>query len=62
MFNVKYYFVKSKIDDGEVIVQWYPGKEMVADFFTKPLSGQEFLRYRNKIMNNKNSVSDVGKW
>ena len=51
--NVKYYFVKDKIDSGEVEVVWYSGDKMVGDFFSKPLSGQKFLRFRLKIMNNK---------
>ena len=53
--NVKYYFIKSKIDSGEVVVHWYPGEKMVGDFFSKPLSGQKFVRFRKKIMNLKRS-------
>ena len=55
--NVKYYFVKDKIDAGEVEIQWYSGDKMVGDFFSKPLSGQKFLRFRIKIMNNKKYLS-----
>ena len=51
--NVRYYFVKSRIDAGEVIVQWYSGEKLVGDFFSKPLSGSKFLRFRRKIMNHK---------
>ena len=51
--NVRYYFVKSRIDAGEVIVQWYSGDKLVGDFFSKPLSGSKFLRFRRKIMNHK---------
>ena len=53
--NVRYYFVKSRIDAGEVIVQWYSGEKLVRDFFSKPLSGSKFLRFRRKIMNHKRS-------
>ena len=51
--NVRYYFVKSRIDAGEVIVQWISGEKLVGDFFSKPLSSSKFLRNRRKIMNNK---------
>ena len=51
--NVRYYFVKSRIDAGEVIVQWYSGEKLVGDFFSKPLSGSKFLRFKRKIMNHK---------
>ena len=30
--NVEYYFVKSRIDAGGVIVQWYSGEKIVGDF------------------------------
>ena len=51
--NARYYFVKSRVDAGGVIVQWYSGEKIVGDFFIKPLSGSRFLRFRRKIMNNK---------
>ena len=57
--NVRYYFVKSKIDAGEVIVQWYSGEKLVGDFFSKPLSGSKFLRFRRKIMNHKKSDCNI---
>ena len=51
--NVRYYFVKSRIDAGEVIVQWYSGEKLEGDFFSKPLCRSKFLRFRRKIMNHK---------
>lgn len=49
--NTRYYFVKDRIDSGEVCLEWCPTAEMVADFFTKPLQGSVFIRFRNYIMN-----------
>ena len=57
--NVRYYFIKSRIDAGEVAVQWYSGEKMIGDFFSKPLSGSKFLRFRSKIMNCADSHSDT---
>ena len=54
----KYYFVKSRIDAGEVIVQWYSGEKVVGDFFSKPLNGSKFLRFRRNIMNSHSSFKD----
>ena len=51
--NVRYYFVKSRIVAEEVIIQLYSGEKSVGDFFSKPLSGSKFLRFKRKIMNHK---------
>jgi hypothetical protein len=34
----------------EVKIKWYPTKNMVADFMTKPLQGSHFRRLRDLIM------------
>jgi hypothetical protein len=51
--NVRYYFIKDRIDSGEVCLEHCPTAEMIADFFTKPLQGALFLKFRNIIMNIK---------
>lgn len=57
--NIRYYFVKDKIDSGEIKIEYCPTKQMMADFFTKPLQGSPFLTFRNFIMNTTNSILDV---
>ena len=37
--NVRYFWVKDKIDQGEVKIEYLPTHLMVADFFTKQLVG-----------------------
>jgi len=32
-------------------IEYCPTKEMVADFFTKPLQGSQFIKLRDQIMN-----------
>jgi hypothetical protein len=48
--NIRYFFVKSKIDDGEVKLVYTPTESMIADYFTKPLQGSLFLAMRDIIM------------
>ena len=48
--NVRYFWVKSKIDQGELKVQYLPTHVMVADFFTKLLVGVLFKKLRDYVM------------
>jgi len=49
--NIRYFFVQDHISAGEVSVTYCPTKEMVADYFTKPLQGSLFFKLRAYIMN-----------
>jgi hypothetical protein len=49
--NVRHFFVSDRIKSGEMNVEHCPTGEMVADFFTKPLQGAKFTKFRNLIMN-----------
>jgi hypothetical protein len=51
--NIRYYFITDYIKRGEVRVEHCPTEEMVADFFTKPLQGGLFKKFRSAIMNIK---------
>jgi hypothetical protein len=48
--NIRYFFVKDKIESQEVRVEYKPTEDMVADFMTKPLQGQQFIKLRNMIL------------
>jgi hypothetical protein len=48
--NVRYFFVKDRIDKGEIKIQHCPTDDMIADFFTKPLQGHKFQKFRDMIM------------
>ena len=49
--NVRYFFVTNRIASKEVSVAYCPTSEMIADFFTKPLQGQDFRKFRDMILN-----------
>jgi hypothetical protein len=55
--DIRYFFVKDKVDKGEVKIEHCSTKKMVADFFTKPLQGTLFIQCRNIIMNIKDAAS-----
>jgi hypothetical protein len=50
--NIRYYFVTDRIANGEISIEYCPTKQMIADFFTKPLQGAAFIGFRDFIMNN----------
>jgi len=49
--DVRDYFVTDRIKRGEVKVAYCPTKNMLVDFFTKPLQGAVFRRMRSQILN-----------
>ena len=48
--NIRYYFVKDRVDKGELVIQYCPTLDMLADYFTKPLQGSLFRKFREIIM------------
>jgi hypothetical protein len=49
--NIRYFFVKDRVQSGELSIQHCPTGIMIADFFTKPLQGTAFRKFRDEIMN-----------
>ena len=48
--NIRYFFVKDRVDSGEVKIVYCPTGRMLADYFTKPLQGNLFKKFRAVIM------------
>lgn len=48
--DIRYFFVKDRIDKEELKIEYCPSSIMLADFFTKPLQGQLFKKFRDVIM------------
>lgn len=48
--HIRYFFVKDRIDKGEVKIEYCPTLQMLADFYTKPLQGTLFRKFWRVIM------------
>ena len=48
--HIKYFFVKDRVDNHELVIQYCPTAEMLAGFFTKPLQGALFNKFRKVLI------------
>jgi len=48
--DIRYFFVKDRVDRKEVEISYCPMESMLVDFFTKPLQGTLFKIFRSVIM------------
>jgi hypothetical protein len=48
--NIRYFFIKDRTADEGITIRHCPTLEMLADFFTKPLQGALFRKFRDVIL------------
>jgi hypothetical protein len=51
--DIRYFFIKDRLELEDIEVQYCPTEQMLADFFTKPLQGGLFRKFRAVIMGHK---------
>jgi hypothetical protein len=49
--NLRCFYVKDKIDSGDIVIRYCNTENKRADFFTKALQGSQFRKHRDFIMN-----------
>jgi hypothetical protein len=52
---IRYFFVKDFVDRKEVVIEFMPTEDMVADILTKPLTGELFFKLRDKLLGHTNT-------
>ena len=58
--KAKFFFIKDRVNDGEIRVVDCPTEEMWADVLTKPLQGMAFQTMRAELMNRRNYFELAG--
>jgi hypothetical protein len=48
--NIRYFFITDQVEKGNAHIEHCGTDNMVGDFFTKPLQGKKFQRFRNDIL------------
>ena len=48
--HLRYFYITDQVKKGEISIEHCPTKDMIADFFTKPLQGHLFHKLRNLVM------------
>ena len=47
--DIRYHFVREKVEDGQVVLECCPTQEMLADLMTKPIAAAQFDALRTKL-------------
>jgi hypothetical protein len=48
--SIRYHFVADLMKRGEVVIQYCPTDDMIADILTKPLVGEQFAKLRDYLV------------
>ena len=49
--SIKHYWLHDRLESGEIDIEYMASSDMIADFLTKPLQGEQFLRLRELLLN-----------
>ncbi len=52
--KIRYFWLKDRVDAKDVLVEYIPTGDMLADLLTKPLQGDLFIKLRRSLMNLQN--------
>ena len=60
--DIRFFFIKDRVDAGDVEVTFCGTEDMVADFLSKPLQGEIFRKFRDAIMGIKRAWNEGVCW
>uniref|UniRef100_A0AAV1UZ49 Copia protein n=1 Tax=Peronospora matthiolae TaxID=2874970 RepID=A0AAV1UZ49_9STRA len=47
--DIRYHFVREKVESGEVVLEYCPTQDMLADMMTKPIAAVQFENIRDRL-------------
>ena len=53
----RYFWIKDRLESEKIKVEYCPTEKMLADFFTKPLQGNLFRKFRDVVLGYKHISS-----
>ena len=48
--NIRFFYLNDQVEKGNVVIDYCPTTDMIADYFTKPLQGKQFMKFKKMIM------------
>jgi hypothetical protein len=51
LIHIRYFYLKNKVEAGELVLEYKPTEDMLADIMTKPLQGEKLLNMRDELLN-----------
>ena len=60
--DTSYSFITDRIEKKEGFIEHFPTEEMIEDFFSKPLQGSLFRKFRDIIMNLEDWYQPKNMW
>ena len=54
--HMRYYFIQDRWKKGKVDIKYCPTDEMIGDFFTKPLQGKTFVKFRESLQGRNKAI------
>jgi hypothetical protein len=57
--SMRYFFLKDRVSNNEIRLEYLPTEDMVADQLTKPLTGKQFCRLRDLLLGTQDVTAGV---
>jgi hypothetical protein len=54
--DIRYFFIKDRIANNELRIEYCPTDDMLSDILTKPLQGAKFRKFRDNILNVRSAI------
>jgi len=48
--RLRYFWLKDRVDSGDIVIKHMPADKMLVDVLTKPLQGENFYRMRDALL------------